>query len=121
MEAFAQSVVFVNGVRSNFKVLHDGYKLTLGGAKKSFDEGSRLPLNPGPHLTYEYKITRETNPVGVYQEPTFRPGELVVLEDFVNGKICKETYNMEDFNQTMVAFQCFNLSVYFHVMPISDG
>ena len=102
MEAVQQSVVFVNDVRLRCKLLNDGCKLTIGGARKSYLEGSRIPANPGPHLVYEYKVVKDVNPVGIYQQPSFLSTELVTLEDYVSGRIVKETYHMEDFNETVV-------------------
>jgi len=104
METVQQSVVFVNGVRSRCKMLHDGCKVTIGGTRKSFTEGSTFPSTPGSHVIYEYKVVRDADAYGVYKEPTFPPTELLTLEEFVGGRMVKETYHMEDFNATSVMF-----------------
>jgi hypothetical protein len=103
IESVKQSVVFVNGVRCHCKLLYDGCTITLGGTRKTFTEGSSFPTSMGPHVVYEYKVTKEIGLAGIiYCEPVFPSVELLTLEDIVDGRVVLETYHMEDFNATMV-------------------
>jgi len=99
------SVVFVNDVRVEFKMLNNLARITLGGVLKSHQQGSKFPAAhvARPHVVYEYHAAKDYSVTsGLYQEPMFRPDELITLEDSVGGRLMKEVYITEDFNITLV-------------------
>jgi len=86
-------------------MLNDGARITLGGTRKSYQQGSKFPTGTvaGPHLVYEYRLVRDSLVTGIYVDPVFQRDELIELPgEFVGGRYVKETYHCEDFNVTLV-------------------
>jgi len=106
LEILLDSVVFVNDVRVKVKMLADGARITLGGAQKSHQQGSRFPAAyvAGPHLVYEYRVGKDHSLTGVYKDPVFRSDELIRVEEVVGAPL--SCYHTEDFNMTQVATAC---------------
>jgi len=104
LEMLLNSVVFVNDVRVKFKMLADGARITLGGANKSHQQGSRFPTAnlARPHLVYEYRIARDESLTGIYKDPVFNSADLIKVEEYVGQACVKEIYHTEDFNTTLV-------------------
>lgn len=94
-------------------MLQDGCKITIGGTKKLFMEGCRMPSNAGPHLIFEYRAVRLETPYNVYRDPFFSQTDLLVVEEFENGRVVKETYHLEDFNETSVVILLFGVLIFF--------
>ena len=112
--SFQDSVVFVNNVRVQCKMLNNLERITLGGVLKSHQQGSRFPAPPaaGPHVVYEYHAAKDYSVTsGLYQEPVFRPDELITVEDSVGWRLMKEVYISEDFNITLVLAALYQLLI----------
>jgi len=109
LEIMSNSVVFVNDVRVQFKMLGDGARITLGGVAKSYQQGARFPAGyvARPHLVYEYHAIKEQPITGVYRDPVFTADELITVEEFVGGRYVKDVYHSEDFNITLVLIVSF--------------
>jgi len=107
LESISNSVVFVNDVRVQFKMLNQGARITLGGVGKTYQEGSKFPAvhTTGPHVVYEYHVAKDYSVPDVYQDPLFRSDELISFDEFVGGRYLKEFYHAEDFNMTEVLAQ----------------
>jgi len=109
LEMLSNSVVFVNDVRVEFKLLNHGARITLGGVPRSHQQGSKFPpaSMAGPHLVYEYHVLKDYSSTGIYQDPVFRAVDLIEFNEFVGGRLVKEVYHAEDFNMTLVPQDCF--------------
>jgi len=109
LEMMSDSVVFVNDVRVQFKMLTNGARITLGGVNKSYQQGCRFPTPDlaKPHLVYEYRVAKDQSLTGIYKDPVFSSADLIKVDESV--------YHMEDFNMTLVHPQilsrCFSYSL----------
>jgi len=95
----------VNEVRVKFKMLNNLARITLGGVLKSHQQGSKFPAAHvvGPHVIYEYHAIKDWSfTTGIYQEPVFKPSELITFDECAGGRFVKEVYHTEDFNMTLV-------------------
>ena len=108
LEMLSNSVIFVNDVRVEFKLLNNGARITLGGVQRSHQQGSKFPpaSMAGPHLIYEYQAVKDYLLTGIYQDPVFRLDELIEFDEIVGGRYVKEVYHAEDFNMTLVPQAC---------------